>query len=67
MVDLRALFYDTTNFDTFLSSDNPGGWRSADTPNPNVRISHCGLGLLVSWDFTSPLFSQALCRKPNDR
>jgi len=52
MVDLRALFYDTTNFDTFLSSDNPGRLAQrghAKSKRTDLRI--VGLALLVSWDF----------------
>jgi transposase len=59
-IDLRALFYDTTNFDTFLSSDNPGELAQrghAKSKRTDLRI--IGLALLVSWDFHVPLFSQA--------
>jgi transposase len=67
MVDLRALFYDTTNFDTFLSSDNPGRLAQrghAKSKRTDLRI--VGLALLVSWDFHIPLFSQAYAGNQND-
>jgi hypothetical protein len=63
-VDLRALFYDTTNFDTFLSSDNGSDLAQrghAKSKRTDLRI--VGLALLVSWDFHIPLFSNALLRK----
>jgi transposase len=66
-VDLRALFYDTTNFDTFLSSDNPGRLAQrghAKSKRTDLRI--VGLALLVSWDFHIPLFSQAYAGNQND-
>src|SRR5439155_5691349 len=59
-VDLRALFYDTTNFDTFLSSDNRARLAQrghAKSKRTDLRI--VGLALLVSWDFHIPLFSKA--------
>jgi transposase len=58
-VDLRALFYDTTNFDTFLSSDNQSELAQrghAKSKRTDLRI--VGLALLVSWDFHIPLFSK---------
>jgi transposase len=66
-VDLRALFYDTTNFDTFLSSDNPGQLAQrghAKSKRTDLRI--VGLALLVSWDFHIPLFSKAYEGNQND-
>ena len=66
-VDLRALFYDTTNFDTFLSSDNPGELAQrghAKSKRTDLRI--VGLALLVSWDFHIPLFSKAYEGNQND-
>jgi len=66
-VDLRALFYDTTNFDTFLSSDNPGRLAQrghAKSKRMDLRI--VGLALLVSWDFHIPLFSKAYEGNQND-
>jgi transposase len=58
-IDLRALFYDTTNFDTFLSSDNPSKLAQrghAKSKRTDLRI--VGLALMVSWDFHVPLFSR---------
>ena len=66
-VDLRALFYDTTNFDTFLSSDNPGRLAQrghAKSKRTDLRI--VGLALLVSWDFHIPLFSKTYEGNQND-
>lgn len=66
-VDLRALFYDTTNFDTFLSSDNPAALPQrghAKSKRTDLRI--VGLALLVSWDFHIPLFSKAYEGNQND-
>ena len=66
-VDLRALFYDTTNFDTFLSSDNPAALAQrghAKSKRTDLRI--VGLALLVSWDFHIPLFSKAYEGNQND-
>jgi transposase len=66
-VDLRALFYDTTNFDTFLSSDNPAELAQrghAKSKRTDLRI--VGLALLVSWDFHIPLFSKAYEGNQND-
>jgi transposase len=66
-VDLRALFYDTTNFDTFLSSDNPSELAQrghAKSKRTDLRI--VGLALLVSWDFHIPLFSKAYEGNQND-
>jgi len=66
-VDLRALFYDTTNFDTFLASDNPGRLAQrghAKSKRTDLRI--VGLALLVSWDFHIPLFSKAYAGNQND-
>jgi len=66
-VDLRALFYDTTNFDTFLSSDNPAQLAQrghAKSKRTDLRI--VGLALLVSWDFHIPLFSKAYEGNQND-
>jgi len=66
-VDLRALFYDTTNFDTFLSSDNPAELAQrghAKSKRTDLRI--VGLALLVSWDFHIPLFSKTYEGNQND-
>jgi transposase len=66
-IDLRALFYDTTNFDTFLSSENPGRLAQrghAKSKRTDLRI--VGLALLVSWDFHIPLFSKAYEGNQND-
>jgi transposase len=66
-VDLRALFYDTTNFDTFLSSDNPGELAQrghAKSKRTDLRV--IGLALLVSWDFHIPLFSKVYEGNQND-
>src|SRR5438477_7731031 len=55
-VDLQTLFYDTTNFDTFLSSENPARLVQrghAKSKRTDLRI--VGLALLVSWDFHIPL------------
>jgi len=59
-VDVRALFYDTTNFNTFLSSDNESHLAQrghAKSKRTDLRI--VGLALMVSWDFHIPLFSRA--------
>lgn len=66
-VDLRALFYDTTNFDTFLASDNPAelaqrGHAKSKRTDPRI----IGLALLVSWDFHIPLFSKVYEGNQND-
>ncbi len=66
-VDLRALFYDTTNFDTFLSSDNQSELAQrghAKSKRTDLRI--VGLALLVSWDFHIPLFSKIYEGNQND-
>jgi transposase len=66
-VDLRALFYDTTNFDTFLSSDNMSELAQrghAKSKRTDLRI--VGLALLVSWDFHIPLFSKTYEGNQND-
>jgi transposase len=66
-VDLRALFFDTTNFDTFLSSDNRGELAQrghAKSKRTDLRI--VGLALLVSWDFHIPLFSKVYEGNQND-
>lgn len=66
-VDLRALFYDTTNFDTFLSSDNRSELAQrghAKSKRTDLRL--VGLALLVSWDFHIPLFSKAYEGNQND-
>ena len=66
-IDLRALFYDTTNFDTFLSSDNTSELAQrghAKSKRTDLRI--VGLALLVSWDFHIPLFSKAYEGNQND-
>jgi transposase len=58
-VDVRALFYDTTNFDTFLSSGNPSHLAQrghAKSKRTDLRV--VGLALMVSWDFHVPLFSR---------
>lgn len=57
-IDLRALFYDTTNFDTFLSSDNPSRLaRRGHSKSKRTDLRIIGLALLVSWDCHIPLFS----------
>ena len=66
-VDLRGLFYDTTNFDTFLSSDNQSELAQrghAKSKRTDLRI--VGLALLVSWDFHIPLFSKVYHGNQND-
>ena len=66
-VGLEALFYDTTNFDTFLSSENPAKLAKrghAKSKRTDLRI--VGLALLVSWDFHIPLFSQIYEGNQND-
>ena len=66
-VGLEALFYDTTNFDTFLSSENPARLAQrghAKSKRTDLRI--VGLALLVSWDFHIPLFSQVYEGNQND-
>jgi transposase len=66
-IDLRALFYDTTNFDTFLSSDNRSELAQrghAKSKRTDLRI--VGLALLVSWDFHIPLFSKTYEGNQND-
>ena len=66
-VGLEALFYDTTNFDTFLSSENPAKLAQrghAKSKRTDLRI--VGLALLVSWDFHIPLFSQVYEGNQND-
>ena len=66
-IDLRALFYDTTNFDTFLSSDNRSELAQrghAKSKRTDLRI--VGLALLVSWDFHVPLFSKVYEGNQND-
>ncbi len=66
-VDLRALFYDTTNFDTFIASDNEGRLAQrghAKSKRTDLRI--VGLALLVSWDFHIPLFSKVYEGNQND-
>src|SRR5438067_852474 len=66
-VGLEALFYDTTNFDTFLSSENPAKLAKrghAKSKRTDLRI--VGLALLVSWDFHIPLFSQVYEGNQND-
>lgn len=66
-VDLRALFYDTTNFDTFLSSDNPAELpRRGHAKSKRTDLRIVGLALLVSWDFHIPLFSKAYEGNQND-
>jgi transposase len=58
-VDVRALFYDTTNFDTFLCSENPSQLAQrghAKSKRTDLRV--VGLALMVSWDFHIPLFSR---------
>jgi transposase len=66
-VDLRALFYDTTNFDTFLSSDSPGELaRRGHAKSKRTDLRIVGLALLVSWDFHIPLFSKAYEGNQND-
>ena len=66
-VNLQTLFYDTTNFDTFLSSENPARLVQrghAKSKRTDLRI--VGLALLVSWDFHIPLFSQIYEGNQND-
>lgn len=66
-VALEALFYDTTNFDTFLASENPARLAQrghAKSKRTDLRI--VGLALLVSWDFHVPLFSQVYAGNQND-
>src|SRR5204863_31514 len=66
-VNLQTLFYDTTNFDTFLSSENPARLAQrghAKSKRTDLRI--VGLALLVSWDFHIPLFSQIYEGNQND-
>jgi len=66
-VDLRTLFYDTTNFDTFLASDNPARLAKrghAKSKRTDLRL--VGLALLVSSDFHIPLFSQIYEGNQND-
>jgi transposase len=66
-VDLRALFYDTTNFDTFLSSENPARLaRRGHAKSKRTDLRIVGLALLVSWDFHIPLFSQVYDGNQND-
>lgn len=58
-VDIRALFYDTTNFDTFLDTDNPSRLaRRGHAKSKRTDLRVVGLALLVSWDFHIPLFSK---------
>ena len=58
-VDIRALFYDTTNFDTFLDTENPSRLaRHGHAKSKRTDLRVVGLALLVSWDFHIPLFSQ---------
>lgn len=58
-IDVRALFYDTTNFDTFLSSDNPSDLaRRGHAKSKRTDLRVVGLALMVSWDFHVPLFSR---------
>ena len=58
-VDVRALFYDATNFDTFLSSDNPSQLaQRGHSKSKRTDLRIVGLALMVSWDFHIPLFSQ---------
>lgn len=66
-VDLRTLFYDTTNFDTFLSSENPARLaRRGHAKSKRTDLRIVGLALLVSWDFHIPLFSQIYEGNQND-
>ena len=58
-LNLGALFYDATNFDTFLSSENPSRLAKrghAKSKRTDLRI--IGLALMVSSDFHVPLFSR---------
>ena len=58
-VDLRALFYDTTNFDTFLCSESPSRLaRRGHAKSKRTDLRIVGLALMVSWDFHVPLFSR---------
>lgn len=58
-IDVRALFYDTTNFDTFLSSENPSRLaRRGHAKSKRTDLRIVGLALMVSWDFHVPLFSR---------
>jgi transposase len=66
-LDLRALFYDTTNFDPFVASDNPlrlARRGHAKSKRTDLRI--VGLALLVSWDFHVPLFPKVYEGNLND-
>jgi len=66
-VDLQTLFYDTTNFDTFLSSENPARLaRRGHAKSKRTDLRIVGLALLVSWDFHIPLFSQIYQGNQND-
>jgi len=66
-IDLRALFYDTTNFDTFISSDNPSRLaRRGHSKSKRTDLRIVGLALLVSWDFHIPLFSRLYEGNQND-
>ena len=66
-VDLRALFYDTTNFDTFLSSNNGSDLaRRGHAKSKRTDLRIVGLALLVSWDFHIPLFSKVYEGNQND-
>lgn len=56
-LDLRTLFFDATNFDTFVDSANPAALPQrghAKSKRTDLRI--VGLALLVSADFNIPLF-----------
>jgi transposase len=58
-VDVRALFYDTTNFDTFLCSASPSELaRRGHAKSKRTDLRVVGLALMVSWDFHIPLFSR---------
>jgi transposase len=66
-VALEALFYDATNFDTFLSSENPARLaRRGHAKSKRTDLRIVGLALLVSWDFHVPLFSQVYQGNQND-
>lgn len=58
-VDIRALFYDTTNFDTFLCSESASELaRRGHAKSKRTDLRIVGLALMVSWDFHVPLFSR---------
>src|SRR6266550_3265133 len=64
-VDLQTLFYDTTNFDTFLSSENPARLARARHVQTQ-RSAHRGPGAAGLLGFSYPLFSQIYEGNQND-